>query len=278
VIVKHIVDWLSWTQAVQIPSNQEELGNAIEDSFRDSFGNEISKSVFGDLRWGEALRGRAPFSLAWKPKDVGITIFANQNLAYLLVEASGRGCDYLRKSGKFGDILGRIHKSVTRIDLATDMDTIHSPKNYVDQCKEMKVRSRAEMNSDEGETIYLGSPKSERFTRVYKYAEPHPRSKLLRVEQVFRRKHARAIASALVEQDVAKVSEAAARAYHLDVTSWLDNDVQKGEVSFPRAERNMGGTTFWLIKQVAPAFRRLVREGIITDPDAFLKQYFIDAT
>jgi len=241
-------------------------------------GVQISDDVFGKLPWGEASKGRAPFSIKWQPKGMGITIFANPSLAYLLVEASGKGCDYLRQSGHDREIIRRVQSSVTRIDLATDLDTLHSPKEYVLKCTEMRVRSKAEMNSDQGETIYLGSPKSERFTRVYKYAEPHPRSELLRVEQVFRRKHARAIASALVEQGVDKVSEAAARAYHLDVSGWLDDDAKKGEVSFPKAERNMGGTTFWLIKQVAPAFRRLVRDGIITDPDAFLKQYFIDAT
>jgi hypothetical protein len=50
---------------------------------------------------------------------------------------------------------------------------------------------------------------------------------------------------------------------------------QHADISVVAPERRGGGTVFWLIKSVAPAFQRLVREGVIREPGKFLNEYFL---
>jgi len=42
-----------------------------------------------------------------------------------------------------------------------------------------------------------------------------------------------------------------------------------------KPERLAGNTVTWLVRSVAPAIKRLISEGVITDPAAFFDQYFI---
>jgi len=131
------------------------------------------------------------------------------------------------------------------------------------------------MNSDTGETCYIGSKQSERFARVYRYFPPHPRAHLLRVEMVFRRDYAKQVAATLVEHGVSSVAKSAGKVFGWAHPIWDVDSAVEVDISVTSPEKNAGKTVSWLVRSVAPAIQRLIADGTIRDPDAFFRTYFL---
>jgi hypothetical protein len=117
--------------------------------------------------------------------------------------------------------------------------------------------------------------KSEEYIRVYRYFPPHPRSELLRVEFVFRRDVARAVAQQIQLTGIESVAKWAADKKHLGAGEWEDIHPFTGEIPYPRGTKATNASLIWLLKQVAPKFKELCLNGTIPDPEAFLHEYFL---
>jgi len=254
--------------------SNDAYANAIANGFDDMFGRELLADAFGG-NWVKNERSRAPYTDAWSIQNGFITLFASPNLTHCCVEISGQGCEALISKDLLHKVLKLCADRVTRIDVASDIETLIRPEEFVIKVDHERMRTSGHVVSDTGETCYVGSQKSDRYARVYRYNEPHPRSHLLRIEHVFRREYAKVVAHEITQVGVESVAAAAGKAFGWSHPVWDIVETSTVDLSVIKAEPTMGGTVFWLIKSVAPAFKKLVARGIIPDPEKFLRDYFL---
>lgn len=270
------VDWVTFTMSmVYVDETDAAYANAIAYGFEDMFGKELLADAFGG-NWIKNERSRAPYTDAWQLSDRNITLFASPNLTHCCVEISGQGCETLISKALLHKVLQSCHSRITRIDIASDIETTVMPDEFVEKVLHERMRTSGHVVSDTGETCYVGSQKSDRYARVYRYNPPHPRSHLLRIEHVFRREYAKVVARQISESGIERVAYSAGEAFAWAHPSWQPLVSEPVDISVVKAEPTMGGTVFWLIKSVAPAFRKLVEKGIITDPQKFVDDYFLN--
>lgn len=270
------IDWLTFTMSmVYVDESAEAYPNAIKYGFEDMFGKEVLAEAFGG-NWSKNERSRAPYTDAWQISGSGITLFASPNLTHCCVEISGQGCEALIGKAVLHKVLERCYSRVTRIDIASDIETNVAPVEFVEKVEHERMRTSGHVVSDTGETCYVGSQKSDRYARVYRYNPPHPRSHLLRIEHVFRKDYAKVVAREITSAGVDAIATSAGKAFGWAHEIWKPEQTSEIDLSVVKAETTMGGTVFWLIKSVAPAFKKLVERGIIPDPEKFLREYFLN--
>lgn len=270
------VDWLSFVGHL----DGDRVGHSAQQVFDDVFMSLVyllpdgyAEEFFQDMELGS--KGRAPYKFSYRDASKGITVYASDKQQHYTVEFSGKGIDYLERAQALGFVINAVHQSVSRIDIAVDMETDRHPFAFALDRDEGRSKTYSELTSPSGATAYVGSMSSDRYARVYRYNPPHPRAHLLRAEHVFRKDQAKAIAVAVVSEGISAV---VARCWadwgwheYLD----MEEGVSAAAISIPRPERNQGKTTRWLITAAGTAFRRLVAEGVIDDPVSFLKEYFL---
>jgi len=275
------VDWLTFTVSPRYgtydASNMtvgEDYARAIEEGWHITFDAETLASAFGG-EWEKQEKSRAPYTDAWILSNRGITLYAGISLNHFCVEISGIGCEILIQKGLLEKIVGAVANRITRIDIASDIETEISPMEFVAVTSHARMRSSGHQLSASGETCYVGSRKSERYARVYRYFAPHPRAPYLRVEHVFRGDYACNVGRAILSTGVDNVASSAGKAFGWAHDAWEPSAQTEVDLSVVKAERTTGSTVYWLVKQVAPAFKRLCAEGVITDPEKFCRDYFI---
>jgi len=246
---------------------------AISNGFADMFGLALRSTVFGGI-WEKQERSRAPYTDAWVQSEGGITLFASPNLTHACIEISGQGCEWLISGNHLQEVLGCCKERITRVDVATDIETSTQPAEFVSIVNHERMRANGMQNSETGQTCYVGSKKSDRYARVYRYYPPHPRSHLLRIEHVFRRKYAKAVVQAILDTSLEAVAEAAGKAFGWAHSEWNVQALQSADISIVAPERGQRSTVTWLVRSVAPAIRRLIADGTIRDPDLFFATYF----
>lgn len=267
------VDWVTFT-GNPIYEGGDEFPRAVLNGVHALIGTELMDALLaGDSQQRE--RSRAPYTYAWGWDESDVTIFASPSLNHFTVEISGQGCERLIALNALQGVLERVQERVTRVDVATDIETPVMPLEFVSVRSHERMRSSGYQKSETGETCYVGSKKSDRYARVYRYVSPHPRSHLLRVECVFRRDTAKLVAGAISREGVRVVAESAREIYGFAHQCWEQISTNEIDLSPVRAESGGGKTIHWLLHSVAPAFKRLVADGTIRDPQAFLAEFFI---
>lgn len=270
------IDWLTFTMSMQYSEGEgDEYARAIERAFNDTFDAKTVVLAFGG-RWEAQERSRAPYKDAWTLGGDGITLFASPTLVHCCVEISGSGCERLIGLDALQAVLSAVADRVTRIDIACDIETDVRPSAFVAEVSHERMRASGNQISETGETAYVGSQKSDRYARVYRYNAPHPRAHLLRCEHVFRRDYAKTVAQAVLGNSVEGVANAAGKAFGWAHPVWQPSVNDAPTIALVSESRKAGASIFWLTHSVAPAFKRLVREGAIKDPEAFFKTYMLD--
>lgn len=271
-----LVDWISFTFPVEgyiwdkVTGHAAGLDRALQNYLGDTW--SIMRETMG--QW-EQSGGRAPYAASYR-SDVGMTLYYHPALDNALVEISGRGCDWLRTVGLERPVLHRARERVTRADLAVDIETATMPTEFASFAVSERFKALGIQQSDTGETCYIGSRKSERYCRVYRYFKPHPRSQYLRIEFVHRKRNARMFVNQAINSgyDWRGLANGGGEVYGFSHEDWnLSGDVIPLQSWTP--ERHAGKTVSWLVSQVAPAFRRLVRDGVIDNPEAFVSEHFL---
>jgi len=275
------IDWLTFTMAPRYGTYDnegmsvgEDYAAAIEAAWTATFDVETLASAFGG-EWEKLEKSRAPYTDAWALVEAGVTLFAGIHLNHCCVEISGKGCEKLIEKNLLEKCLLAAAARITRIDIACDIETAIHPSEFVGQVSHKRMRSSGSQKSASGETEYVGSRTSDRFARVYRYNPPHPRSHLLRIEHVFHKAYAKKVASEIIHAGVESVAAAAGVAFGWQHSVWTPGADDSADLSIAYVERSMGGTVFWLVNSVAPAFKRLCDNGTIDNPEAFLKQFFL---
>lgn len=267
-----IVDWLSFTLLTEPDTSGKfellELIQALPRLIREQ--NPALKTAVDEL--GPTLEpatARAPYSIAWNSKR-GLSIMYNPSLPHMLIEFSGRGCKILREMGITESVIEHAAGRMTRIDIAQDIPDV-TPSEIVEVGYSSRFRTHSEIISDTGHTYYVGSVKSERYARVYRYAPPHERAHLCRVETVYRKQYAKILARNISSEGLEMAAKKAMGSFEFGHPA-VGADGKLETVQIEKASTN---TVRWLQTQVAPAFKRLVDEGIIQDPETFVRDWFL---
>jgi len=270
------IDWLTFTLTlIYEGEGVEAYAGAIRNGFVDAFGAVLADRVFaGD--WQAKERSRAPYQDAYADSELGVSLFASPTLTHFCVEISGQGCERLIELGAMNEVLTAIHERCTRIDIACDIETDVRPTEFVACLTHDRMRASGYQKSSTGETCYVGSQKSDRYARVYRYNAPHPRSHLLRVEHVFRRENAKSVALQCGSSDMEDIAIAAGKAFGWSNSVWVTDNDNGLDISATRERGRTGGTVYWLVNQCAPAFKKLVQTGAIRNPEEFLQTYFMN--
>jgi len=270
------IDWLTFTLTLRYEGEgSEAYACAIRNGFVDAFGTVLADRVFaGNFTLKD--RSRAPYKHAYADTLLGISVFASPTLTHFCVEISGQGCERLIELGAMNEVLTAIHERCTRIDIACDIETEVRPTDFVACLKHERMRASGYQKSSTGETCYVGSQKSDRYARVYRYNAPHPRSHLLRVEHVFRRENAKSVALQCVDNSMENVSVAAGKAFGWSHMDWKTSDDNGCDISAFKERGRTGSTVYWLVNQCAPAFKKLVQTGAIRNPEEFIQTYFMN--
>jgi len=272
------IDWITFTMPMIYMGldTPDAYANAIKRGFMDMFGEKLVADAFGG-EWSKNEHGRAPYTDSWKLDHDGITLFASPTLTHCCVEIAGAGCELLLSRNLMVRVMGAAKDRCTRIDIACDIETQVTPPVFVSQVKHERMRTSGHYISETGETCYVGSQKSDRFARVYRYNDPHPRCHLLRVEHVFRRDYAKAVARACIESDILAVANAAGMAFGWNHPAWKPGESEIANIALVNDSHKGNNTVFWIVDTVAPCFRKLVENGTIKDAEAFVYRYFLSA-
>jgi len=259
------VDWLSFTfetgnmQAIKRESRPDVLMQRLEDEL----GGLIT--ALGVHReqwfWGG---GRAPYSTSLYSEG-GVTVFFSETTPHFLVEVSGRGCQHIRETSNMVEFCSRVAKRCTRIDIACDIETVTTPKVFADLRDKGKFKSYSLIQSETGETVYLGSKMSERYCRAYRYNEPHPRAKMLRVEFVLKGEFAKQAAAQVATLGAKAIAVALGDTFGFVHPDWkVAREGESAILKAKRVDKHNGATMHWLQTQVIPALIRLEGEGTIS--------------
>jgi len=252
---RYLIDYLSYTVYIQALSecHSSEIYRVLYDYLPDYISrNENIKP----------LPKRVGF-------DGGINIENSTFIFYtrtglVLVEHTGVGCEELRQNGLLDAILSNTGYKFTRIDIAHDLETETRPIDFAEKRSEQSTRAFGVQVSDTGETVYIGSKKSDRTCKIYRYNSPHPRSHLLRIEYTYRGHHARALQEFyIIDHDVKACAEVSAVRYGWQHTAYK----AKGDtvpLKAWRADRKQSKTVRWMFAQVAPALAKLIKSGEIS--------------
>lgn len=268
------VDWISislpYSQFVsqspagsffEFPSDVDVRGRALEDYLY----------MFDDIQAG---KGRAPFNRSFFSRVGGFTVFTSDRFEFSLIEFTGTGCEVLREHNYLEEILKDFHDRITRIDVAVDIECDLDPAHFAAARSGKRFKSGAEMVSERGKTVYVGSRSSNRYARVYRYSTPHPRSHLLRVEMVAKDEDAKLAAQLIGAGQLSSVADAMGNIYGWHHPVWGQSGVDGKLISAPR-ETHQGNTEFWLYKQVLPACKRILENGSIDTLTDFTNQLIL---
>ena len=226
-------------------------------------------------KWEPIGHGRAPYTEGWTVKGSHVTLWTNPALPHATFEATGQGCEWLRECFLLEEIVTATAHRATRIDIAVDIPGSTTPADFVAAGFTRRIKTSAYLTSSSGNTVYVGSQKSDAFARVYRYNPPHPRSDKLRIEMVHRRERAKDMAARWAIAGAEACKSACYDTYRWEHATWAETGTPDPlQSAFITDARSSAGTVRWLINQVAPAFKRLVADGSIKDPEAFLWTYF----
>lgn len=208
-----------------------------------------------------AGRGGYPHSVVF---DWGARFFYGSPVSPPLLEISGAGCDHLSVSIDLAALAARWSDRVTRIDLAGDIESNVMPAAFVEGTQFRANVARSSHRSATGETEYIGSPASNRRVRVYRYYEPHPRSRFLRVEVCLRRELAKQAAAMLANYSVSSVWRSGCATIPFTHKQWRLGDVDFSPLSTMKNETTAASRLRWLVKVCAPALRSAIDGGLLS--------------
>jgi len=257
------IDWISFS----VKFNQRSKGDEDE-----TIGNilyELTQldsslpALLGIGEGGERTTGRKPYSHSWLRDDNGLSIFYHPSLDHALIEITGRGCSLLDEQGNLYRVLAIVTNRLTRLDIACDMLTGTRPEIFANKRDMGRFKSMEHKKTQSGETFYVGSRKSNRFARVYRYEPPHDRCMFLRCEFETHAKDARNTAIALLGNGIESVVKALGEAFGWTHGDWQPDTIDRAELKAWRPERGKGKTLFWLNNTIAPLLAKLHQEGTL---------------
>lgn len=213
----HKIDYLSYTYLVERKKASEGWLPGLDAFLKENMPSYIETD-------GESKR--APRRLGF---DIGYAfdnhtyVWANQR-GLILVEHTGQGCDHLNERGLLLSLVSDRADHVTRIDIATDILCDVRPKDFADERGSEKASALGHIKSESGETVYIGSRKSQRTCKVYRYDGKHPRAGFLRIEYTYRREDAKIVCNRLKTASIDEIAISSGDRYQWKHEVWTPSD------------------------------------------------------
>lgn len=272
----YLIDWLSFS--IEAKTKDMKSSGAQLKVIHDALMKCLGEELLSTLGWNTAeySKGRPPHPYSLRVKQTGFTVFVAPQHDRILCELSGTTCRILDQHDLMQSILMRSHSFMSRLDLAVDILTDVKPSVFVEDGYNGRFTSAGSYNSPSGQTEYIGSRKSDRYARVYRYNNPHDRAKFLRVEMVMKRQHAKLYAQRLIQDGLKSSIFEAGQDFGWQSILWDVPSAQASELKLGRRARTNDKTLRWLEEAVVPAFLRLVRTGGLDDWEDWLVENIVD--
>ena len=279
-----LIDWMSVTVAVPTnrdgslawldASNRNLVYREVLTLVNEALGRDIMQTLFGSLDSGMEA-GRFPYKYSTRDDTSRAVIYFDSHIEHILIEVSGIGCGQLSERQTYS-ILASLGRRCSRLDVSADIATMEAPVSFVGAGYSNRFSTSSIHTSDNGQTVYVGSPKSDRQAAVYRYSKPHPRSHLLRIEHRFRRDAARRMATYVAKHGLPSAIAQCGEIWDWKHELWEPTVIEA--VPLPKVDVPATGSHVaqWLLKQVFPAMRRYERQGTIPDLRAFVETYLFD--
>jgi DNA relaxase NicK len=273
--VQYKIDWFAFTFPITLlgdKDNEYTLSHilmAFHDHTKHGFLGIVTNSLW---QWQQSAgfythRIQCPKTL--------ITLSWSAGNPYAQFEAGGQAMDKLREKLSTFDVIRCAGTRTTRLDFAVDIETAISPKEFSVWRDSSRIVSEGLFTSVTGETVYVGSRKSDRMARVYRYAAPHPRSHLLRVEAEYKGDAAKQAADELCKFDLKTVCLSAHLPFGWHHPVWQPGNADFSKIPARAYDREGAGTLRWLRTAVVPAIRKAHHSGLI-DFHEFIQENFGD--
>jgi len=207
---------------------------------------------------------RKPYSGALR-LGIGGQVMFGESLNHFCVEIHGKGCRNLEERDEFYSVATRAIKmslNITRFDLAVDFQTDLDPEEFIER-RSARYKSTGVMESETGKTCYVGSPKSTKRARVYRYYPPHERAHLMRVEMVMRKPDAQAALRVYLDTSPEECAAQLGNNFEWGHDMW--DLSSRDKIKSWRPDRGKASTLRWLRTQVIPALRTLYDDGVLPD-------------
>ncbi len=237
-------------------------------------GRHVARTL-GDKRMSRSV---VPLAESWKParsfapgargyiceKDGRRVAYRENPDGLVMFDLPGKACHSITLAGVMPALLNATHVRASRVDVAIDIIATMTPGEFLEYLRLPEGLSRTSITSGTGETEYIGSQKSDRFLRVYRYAEPHPRADTLRLEFVYRRDYAKKVAATLADGNLRGVARAALDHVGCSHPALAIGEVAAADITASRKHaKSNAGTLLWLRSACAPALARMIQEGEI---------------
>lgn len=188
---------------------------------------------------------------------------------FTLFELAGTACAELEAEGLLKNLLLMVGNRATRLDVACDSALFGSPKEFVAHGYGKRFKSRASMTSGDGDTEYVGNMKSDRFARIYRYNEPHPRAGITRVEYVLRDENAKTASAIILQEGLVALASKLGNTFGWESPAWDVSRAEHGKLKTQRNERHGSATLRWIHTAVTPALIKAHREGLLSLDELF---------
>lgn len=265
---EHIIDYFSFSVPIPKLMTQWHLsGDGTMPFYPDEKTGGLCWLLARQENWHEAGKFGV-FDKGIRFPDIGATYYEGEKSTVSLVQFSGEGCEWLRRTSNISQMVTDWHDRCTRIDVALDYTTDVEPYDFISMATNTRFKISQHIERQSGVTWYRGSRESDRFARVYRYRSPHPRSGNLRLEYQLRNKEAKQAAKSIVDEGVDTYGNNMGRTFGWSHPLALENTKGERVHSAPRPETK-GNTVFWLYKQVLPALRKSAEKGDLETLIAF---------
>lgn len=183
----------------------------------------------------------------------GLVLEWSSGNGYALCTLSGSACGECTKSISTRDLALAANGRSTRIDLAVDIETDIRPQEFVANRERGRFKSEGHITSESGETCYVGSRTGERLARVYRYADPHPRQHLLRVEVECKGEFAKAVAHRMKIIPLNLLAISVNDAFGWEHPVWKPGELMPSPIKGRRIKTEKMGHIKWLLEVAIPA-------------------------
>jgi len=250
-----IIDYMSIS--IPIPNLLTQWDIAYRDGYPfdvDERTWKISEYLTRQTNWKE-LPKSGIFKRHIQFNDIGINYFDGHN-SVTLIQISGKGMEIFRNDDCDIELLSDWQDRLTRIDIATDI-ICELPSEDFAKCRgASRLKDGGHHPSETGTTWYIGSRKSDRFARVYRYDPPLPRSDRVRIEFQLNDDQAKHAAQNILDKNIVAYRNELFALAGFNHPLLADAQGASRATSSPRLA-SKGGTLMWLHKAVIPAIRKI---------------------
>lgn len=258
------IDWFSFT--IGMPDDvttESDMFAHISMFIEHAIGGENYTKFFHNAQWAN-IKARPPYHSAVRSQHGVVCMWGTQN--HVLVEVQGCGCQQLNDAHALKALMANMSYRATRVDIALDIDKASMGGTLEEFAKDRgdaRFKSSAHMMSGSGETHYVGNRQSDRYAKVYEYAEPHDRANEPRLEFTLRKHYARSACQYVAAYGVAEVAQMCQNSFRFRGLPRVSSTMEK----MPGKQRDKSNNKriHWLLKQVAPAVQKLIRDGEIDE-------------